>query len=42
MTGWQIEAIAAWTLIAEEQARPRFHHRTPRLSVCLTVRAGWG
>lgn len=42
LTAWQLEAIRAWTLIPEEQSRPRFAHRTARGTLVLTVRAGWG
>ncbi len=42
MTGWQLTAIENWTLIPEEQARPRFAHRTTAGTFVLTVRAGWG
>lgn len=42
LTAWQLAAIANWTLIPEEQARPVFAHYTPQGSVVLTVRAGWG
>lgn len=42
LTMWQRVAIENWTLIPEEQARPRFAHRIATGSVVLTVRAGWG
>ena len=42
MNGWQNIAIANWTLIPEEQARPIFAHLTRQGTFVLTVRAGWG
>jgi len=39
---WQRIAIENWTLIPEEQARPRFAHAIAGGTLVLTVRAGWG